>query len=158
MHGIRKAIALIAVLALALALAACAAPSGTRPSVSGVAKGTVVTLRNVAFEPSSLTVKAGTTVTFVNADTVPHHIVVGADDLGEQAVGTNKTWKAMTPGTYELKCRIHPSMKGSLTVTAGASGMTSGTPGGSTTPTGMPGGTTTMPPGGSSATDGQTPK
>ncbi len=119
MRRMSRVLALSLALVALLALVSCAPPSGT----SG---GNTITLQNIAFNPSTLTVKAGDTVTFKNADPMPHHIVAGTDDLGEQAPGATKTWKAPKDGVYNLKCLIHPSMSGRITV--GAGGSTVGTP------------------------------
>ena len=124
----RHVLAMTVLLGTLFALAACS--SGTSaPSSGGTSGGTsggnTVTLQNVAFNPASLSVKAGDTVTFKNADQVPHNIVVGTDDLGIQQPGESKTWKAPKDGTYVMKCLIHPSMQGQITV--GAGGATVGT-------------------------------
>ncbi len=144
MHGMRRTLAAAAAALTLFALVACtgANPYGggtTAPAGGGstgaASGGNTITLQNIAFNPSSLTVKVGDTVTFKNADQAPHHIVVGTTDLGEQQPGQDTTWKAPADGVYMLKCLIHPSMSGQITV--GAGGSTVGTPaaGGS-----MPGG------------------
>lgn len=128
----RTAFALVVVLALAaIALAACGGTTGTGGGTGG---GTTVVLNNLAFNPSSLQVSVGATVTFRNDDQVPHHIVVGNDDLGEQQPGTTKTWKAPSDGTYAMKCLIHPEMKGTITVGSGGSTIGTQAPSGSGTP------------------------
>ncbi len=133
-----------AIIAVALALAACAPPSGQSQGGSTSSGGKTITLQNIAFNPPTLTVKAGDTVTFKNADNVPHHIVVGTDDLGQQAQGESKTWKAPKDGVYMMKCVIHPSMQGQITV--GAGGPTVGTPSTGTSGTGgSTGGSGTVP-------------
>ena len=93
---------------------------------AGARGGATITLQNFQFSPSSLTVKTGDTVTFANNDSVAHHIVVGTQDLGVQAPGASVTWTAPKDGVYVLKCLIHPSMAGRITV--GAGGATVGTP------------------------------
>jgi plastocyanin len=118
--------------------------SGTATSMPGSTGASTITLRNKAFDPATLKVNAGDTVTIMNADQVPHHIVVGTDDLGEQAPGESKTWKAPKDGVYALKCLIHPEMRGEITVGAGGSRVE--------TPAG--GGTLTSPGAGSSTGSG----
>lgn len=108
----------IVTLALLVALVGC---SGTSTGGgTGTAKNTVV-MKNITFEPSSLKVNSGDTVTFQNDDSVPHHIVVGNDDLGEQQPGESKTWKASADGMYTMRCIIHPTMQGEITVGSGGS-------------------------------------
>ncbi len=96
-----------------------------QPPTGGVRNVNTVVLRNKRFIPQRLTVATGSTVTFRNLDSVPHHIVVGRDDLGEQQPKESKTWTAPRAGAYEMKCLIHPSMTGQITVSA--SGTATGT-------------------------------
>lgn len=126
---LRLALSLALVLAMALVLVACSGgatnPYGTTTGTStgsgsgaagAPAAGTTISEKNIAFNPSALTVKVGDTVTFTNDDTVPHHVFVGGEDLGEQAPGVTKTWKAAKAGAFPVKCVIHPSMTGQITV------------------------------------------
>jgi plastocyanin len=133
-----RVLAMPLVLGAMLFLAACGGggygttPTGSTTPPSGGGAPNTITLQNFAFNPSTLTVKTGDIVTFTNADSAPHHIVVGTDDLGVQQPGESKTWTAPAAAVYNLKCLIHPSMSGQITV--GAGGSTIGTPaaGGST--------------------------
>jgi plastocyanin len=108
-----------------LAVAGCSSgATGTSGSKTIVEKG-------FAFSPTSLSVSVGDTVTFMNEDSVPHHVVVGTDDLGVQPPGQTLTWTASTAGTIGVKCLIHPSMTAQITVGSGganvpASGNTGG--------------------------------
>jgi plastocyanin len=94
-----------------------AAPAGT-PASPG---GNTISIKNFAFEPSALTVKTGTTVTWVNNDGASHTIV---SDTGSPAsfssdpftTGASYTFTFTQPGTYSYHCSIHPSMKGTVTV------------------------------------------
>lgn len=77
-----------------------------------------VVMKDYAFSPSSITVKAGTIVTFVNQDPVAHSVV--ADDgtfstqLLEQDAEEQVTFD--TPGTYTYHCEPHPNMTGTVVV------------------------------------------
>ena len=70
--------------------------------------------------PPNLSVTSGTTVTWTNED--PDQHTVSADDgaFDSSAFGQGQTFQftAGAPGTYTYFCRIHPFMKGTLTVTA----------------------------------------
>jgi plastocyanin len=138
MHRTLHALALAGLLGVVLSVTACSGTSSSAPSSSTAPSSSggkaTVTLQNTAFSPPSLTVKSGETVTFNNADQVEHHIVVGTDDLGVQHPGESKTWTAPKDGVYGMKCLVHPSMHGQITV--GAGGSTIGT-----LPTGGGGGT-----------------
>ncbi len=112
---------LVGLLPALLALIACSGQTGT--TSGGTSSGNTITLQNIAFNPSSLTVSVGATVTFKNADTVEHHIVVGTDDLGVIQPGQSAMWKAPKAGVYVMKCLSHPSMQGQITVGAGGSTM-----------------------------------
>jgi len=110
-----------------LLLAACsgtghapAAPSSAAPPASA---GThVVTINNFKFQPAELTVKAGETVQWKNADIVPHSATANevsqarAFDSGSIAKGGSWQWVAAKPGAYDYICTLHPNMKGRLTV------------------------------------------
>ncbi len=77
-----------------------------------------VVMKDYAFSPTSITVKAETTVTFVNQDPVAHRVV--ADDgifstqLLEQDAEEQVTFD--TPGTYTYHCEQHPNMTGTVVV------------------------------------------
>src|SRR5450759_4862311 len=63
---------------------------GTTPAStpSSSAGGTSVAIANYAFTPQTLTVKAGTTVTWTNDDSVPHN-VISATNMSTSATTTN---------------------------------------------------------------------
>ena len=56
---------------------------GTTPAStpSSSAGGTSVAIANYAFTPQTLTVKAGTTVTWTNDDSVPHNVISATNML-----------------------------------------------------------------------------
>jgi len=75
---------------------------------------------NFAFAPPSLTVKAGTKVTWVNGDDVPHLIVSIQQAFKQSPVlDTDQRFTATfsTPGTYDYFCALHPKMQGTIIVT-----------------------------------------
>lgn len=91
--------------------------SGCTGSGGTPAQGTdTVAIKNFAFDPQTLTVKAGTTVTWTNEDAVAHNI--RSDTFNSQELGKGDTFKSKfdTPGTYEYSCGIHQSMKGTIIV------------------------------------------
>jgi plastocyanin len=78
----------------------------------------VVTIRAFTFQ-GALTVTPGATVTVINADTVPHTLtaVDGSFTTPVIPAGATATFVApATPGAYAIKCNIHASMSGTLTV------------------------------------------
>jgi plastocyanin len=70
------------------------------------------------FAPVTLTVKAGTVVTWLNKDEEPHTIFSDAGLFRSGAVDTDGTFefKFEKPGTYHYLCTIHPRMVGTIVV------------------------------------------
>jgi plastocyanin len=77
-----------------------------------------VTIDNFTFEPQRLTVKAGTTVTWVNQDDIPHALASNAKIFKSKAVDTDDkfSFTFATPGVYEYFCSMHPHMTGTIVV------------------------------------------
>lgn len=76
-----------------------------------------VMINHFIFEPASLTVDAGTTVTWKHNDSVAHTIV--SPNLFESKTlnrGDVFTFDFATAGEYDYYCSIHPSMKGKIIV------------------------------------------
>jgi plastocyanin len=83
--------------------------------------GTVdIKIQNFAFDPPNITIKAGTTVQWKNLDGVSHSITsdTGLWDSGGIAQGDSYTRVFDAPGTYPYHCGVHPTMKGTITVTS----------------------------------------
>jgi amicyanin len=78
-----------------------------------------VKIANFTFDPPTLTVKAGTTVTWVNADDIPHVVLEKTGKFRSPALDTDDkfTQTFSTPGTVEYFCAIHPHMTGKIVVT-----------------------------------------
>ena len=76
------------------------------------------------FDPSELTIAVGTEVSFVNADSFAHTVTEGTDGTAvddpivDEEIAQNGTVSVTfdEPGTYEITCRIHPSMQMTITV------------------------------------------
>jgi plastocyanin len=87
------------------------------PAAAPVAVG----IDNFTFNPATLTVKAGTKVTWTNRDDIPHGIASANNTFARsQALDTDDsfTFTFTTPGTYQYFCYIHPHMTGSIVVEA----------------------------------------
>jgi plastocyanin len=85
-----------------------------------------ITIKDFAFSPASVTVPAGTTVTWTNQDSVPHTIVNDFNPLFSQGAmftssqlqtGQSFSFTFKDPGTFGYHCGIHTYMKGTVTVT-----------------------------------------
>lgn len=87
--------------------------NNTQPS------GNAVTIADMAFSPSSLTVKKGTTVTWTNKDNVVHTVTANdhSFESGNLASGKSFSHAFNAAGTFSYKCTLHPSMTGTITVT-----------------------------------------
>jgi plastocyanin len=88
--------------------------------------GTSVSIVDFAFQPGSLEVAAGTTVTWTNAGAAPHTVTSdsGAFDSGQLAPGASFSQTFDTPGTYTYHCEIHPNMTGTIVVRGGGNQQT----------------------------------
>jgi len=77
-----------------------------------------VVVKDFMFMPMSLTVKAGSTVTWVNMDDEPHTVVSNTQMFRSGALDTKETFsfKFTEPGTYHFTCSIHPRMVGTIVV------------------------------------------
>ena len=131
--SIRRALSPWTVAILAIALSACSgststpAPPGSAappPSAgsgeSAVPAGgsTPATIVDFAFQPASITVRAGTTVTWTNTGGAPHTATAddGSFDSGSLSGGSTFSQPFTKAGTYAYHCAIHTSMKWTVVV------------------------------------------
>ncbi|WP_232295099.1 cupredoxin domain-containing protein [Parafrankia sp. EUN1f] len=79
-----------------------------------------MTIENFAFSPKTPTFKVGQTITVVNNDSAPHTWTseAGGFDTGKLEKGQRATVTLSKAGTFTVICQIHPSMTGTVTVTA----------------------------------------
>jgi len=77
-----------------------------------------VNIDNFAFAPDTLTVPAGTTVTWTNHDEDPHNVVAEGGQFRSPTMGSGATFSYAftTPGTFTYVCGIHPFMHGTVVV------------------------------------------
>ena len=98
-------------------------PDGTVPPPAQAAPppagATTVEIANFAFDPVSVTVPAGTTVAWTNADAAPHTVTAldGTFDSGIFDPGGGFSWEFTAPGTFPYRCNLHPQMQGTVVVT-----------------------------------------
>jgi plastocyanin len=104
--------------ALGAAAGAVVAAVGTR--MSRADDGTKVVIGNFAFVPPMVRVKAGTTVTWVNQDDIPHSIVCPPLSLRSHPMDTAESFSYMftKAGVYNYLCGLHPFMHGQVVVSA----------------------------------------
>src|SRR5579864_3503180 len=119
-----KAILAAAFIAGALLPLALTPTRAAQDTAQGTAQDTKVTIDNFTFAPQKLTVKAGTTITWVNQDDIPHTVVATTLAFRSKALDTDDkfTFTFSTPGTYEYFCSLHPHMTGTIVVEGAGKG------------------------------------
>jgi plastocyanin len=82
--------------------------------------GSQVTIDNVTFTPALLQVKAGTMVTWVNHDDIPHSILCQSLNVHSHPMDTDQSFSYTfaAAGTFDYVCGIHPHMHGQVVVSA----------------------------------------
>ena len=77
-----------------------------------------IVIKDFMFTPTTLTIKAGSTVTWANKDDEPHTVVSDTGMFRSGAVDTDETFTFTfdKPGTYHFACSIHPRMVGTIKV------------------------------------------
>lgn len=93
------------------------APVIAPPATSG--EGVEVEIEDFAFVPGTITIKAGTTVTWTNKDNVGHTATSddGVFDSGMLGKGSSYSYTFTTAGTYGYFCTPHPYMVATIVVT-----------------------------------------
>ncbi len=100
---------LVTLVALGSKHARAASPSGT---------GNAVKIDNFSFAPTTVTVAAGTTVTWTNSDDVPHTVVSDDKIFKSKVLDTDEkfSYTFTKPGSYPYFCSIHPKMTAKIVV------------------------------------------
>jgi plastocyanin len=134
----------LAVLAATLALVTFASAGDISGKVTGVKGASVVYVNAIAgktfpapekhpvidqkglvFQPHITVVQAGTTVDFLNSDSVAHNVFWPAisgnkkltHNLGTWPQGQKKSFKFDAAGVVPLLCNVHPEMAGYIVIT-----------------------------------------
>ena len=117
MSTIKPRIRVATVLVAALFAVAASFAAG-----SASAADAEVQIDQFAFVPQRITVKAGTTVTWINEDDAPHTVAASTKLFKSKALDTRDkfSFTFTTPGTYAYFCSLHPHMMGAVVVEAAA--------------------------------------
>jgi plastocyanin len=93
-------------------------PTPGGPSSSVAIPAGAESLGNRAFMPDELDVAVGTTVTWMNTDSISHTSTsdVNAWNSGIVAPGGRFSFAFQTTGTFQYHCAIHPGMVGTVVV------------------------------------------
>jgi len=96
------------------------APALAASSPQKPAAGIEVKIDNFSFAPAALEVAAGTTVTWVNHDDIPHTVVSTDKDkvFKSKVLDTDEKYSFVfaKPGRYPYFCSVHPKMTGEVIV------------------------------------------
>jgi plastocyanin len=97
-------------------LVATASAVGTIPAAAQSTNSVV--MKDFDFSPMTLTIKAGSSVTWKNLDGEPHTVTSVDGQFRSGALDQNDsyTFKFDKPGTYKYLCSIHPRMMAAVIV------------------------------------------
>jgi amicyanin len=91
--------------------------SGFASTQSSQKESVYIKIKNFAFDPATITLKVGTTVTWINEDSASHTITSeGKFDSGILNKGDTFSYTFNEAGTFEYICTLHPKMKGRVIV------------------------------------------
>ncbi|MBK8176374.1 MAG: cupredoxin family copper-binding protein [Rhodospirillales bacterium] len=78
----------------------------------------LIVIRNFTFDPPTLTVAPGTTVTWVNEDDTPHTVTTANRSINSPGLDAQERFSMTfsSPGTIEYFCSLHPHMRGEVVV------------------------------------------
>lgn len=96
-----------------------ASPPVSQPSSDAAGGDTAVAIVNSTFDPESLTVAVGDTVTWTSEDTVPHSVIFAdetIEDSGNLSQGGTHEATFATAGSYAYVCGVHAFMTGTIVV------------------------------------------
>lgn len=95
--------------------------TGSTPNQSQAIATNVVDISDYSYEPQTITIKRGATVTWTNRDRVAHTVTSQSEapetftsELFSQ--GETYEYTFNTSGTYEYFCKPHPYMKATVVV------------------------------------------
>lgn len=77
-----------------------------------------VFIQGRSFNPSTITVSAGTTITWTNKDGIAHTVTSTTGAFDSQSISAGRDFRQLfsIAGTYPYYCTIHPSMTGRVIV------------------------------------------
>jgi plastocyanin len=104
---------------LAASVSALSTLAGVSLAIAASPDPGKVVIKDFMFQPTAVSVAAGSTVTWTNQDDEPHTVISDTGLFRSPALDTNDTFtfKFDKAGTYHFTCSIHPRMVGTIVVT-----------------------------------------
>jgi len=106
----------------AAVLAGCAVMMGVAADIAHATPptATAVQIANFTFKAQVVTVKTGTTVTWTNADDIPHTVTSNTGLFKSRVLdsGDKFSFTFAKPGQFGYFCSLHPHMTGTIVVKA----------------------------------------
>lgn len=94
-------------LAMVILISGCNGPAARQNNVN---------IESFAYNPATITVQKGTTVTWTQIGSVIHTVTGDGFDSGNLNKGQTFSWKFNETGTFVYKCFNHPGMSGEVIV------------------------------------------
>lgn len=93
-------------------------PATTSTSTPAPTTEESISISGFSFQPSSLTIQAGTTVVWTNQDSAPHTITADNGSFDSGTISSNGTYSRTftQTGSFVYHCDFHPSMQGTIIV------------------------------------------
>ncbi len=106
------------ILLVVAALAAAPGIAFAGDTQSASVAPTVVEIQNLKFSPATLTIAAGTKVTWVNEDKAPHTVTDKGKVFRSAGLDVKDSFSYTfeAPGEFTYFCTIHPMMVGKIVV------------------------------------------
>jgi plastocyanin len=103
---------------IAMLLLSAGTPNVTANTQQAAPVTAAVKIDNFSFEPQTLTVTVGTTVTWTNRDDIPHTSVSTEGVWKSKVMDTDEafSYTFTKAGTFPYFCSIHPKMTGNVVV------------------------------------------
>lgn len=89
---------------------------GCNGQPKATAKSYAVEIKDMQFQPATLSVHKGDTVVWTNEDIVPHDVTENNKAWASPPLKTGESWQKVVTESASYYCSIHPVMKGELIV------------------------------------------
>jgi plastocyanin len=108
-----------AVIVVILAVFAIAGPvkmirESTEDEKATTAAGTEVSMAGLKFSPSTLVVKAGDQILFINDDVAPHTVTADDGSIDSGLLSPGQSFTVTADKQFDYHCDVHPSMTASI--------------------------------------------